>query len=234
MSPLMSRALFALGGLAAGVLSALGVTAVIDKPSTLLTEAQAKLEAVTEERNDFSRQAGKLAESEAKLIDRVEELEELLERLEKSSEKVAVTAAAAIASANREFPNLRRCRAFKMVVDLKGELAEVLEEERGRFEKTLAERIEGIGVPLVDSVTSPDEAVLVIVIRTTPGRRHIGGMLSLTVAVKPNEDDVVFLTADSVAFVADDFGGLAKEVMLALDSVALAFKSEWQKARAGG
>jgi hypothetical protein len=88
MSPLMSRAIFALGGLAAGLLSALGVTAAIDKPSAMLIEAQAKLEAVNEERDEFSRQAGKLAESEAKLLDRIEELEIENEQLAEASKEV--------------------------------------------------------------------------------------------------------------------------------------------------
>lgn len=141
MSPLMSRALFALAGLAAGLLSALGVTAAIDKPSALLTDAQAKLEAVTEERDEFSRQAGKLAESEAKLLDRVEELEIEIERLGEANKKVQKDALElALLSVDQQMPGeLRDRKTFAGGVDaaenaLKPffQLRLELNEEKGR------------------------------------------------------------------------------------------------------
>lgn len=111
MSPLMSRALFALGGLAAGLLSALGVTAAIDKPSAMLAEAQFKLTEAETERLNLNGKLAKALESEAKLLDRIEELEIDNERLAEGSEEVRKDAIElAMLSVDQQMPGELRDR----------------------------------------------------------------------------------------------------------------------------
>lgn len=206
----------ALGGFAVGLVAALGVAAVINKPGEMLNEARAQAEA--------------LAAEKAALADQLGEAKAEADKAESEHKEMLALAGAIGYGMGKQVPSLGQFEAFAVKVIFTGAM-EGGKDSAGA-ERAIGERLEAMGLPTVPQADGQKSATALLFVNTV-GRFQFAGTVNLVVAVKLSNDQVVYLYTESTTFLchADD---LAKEVSLAADDVGLAFKKTWQKHRADG
>lgn len=227
---MLERALFALGGLAGGIVAAMAVFAATDKPGRVLQETQAQVERLTREKISLEQAVGKADADAQAERSRTAKAQSTIAALQMDAQRGERREAEAVAFAAAErmlFPKLGRFRGFVIRVVADGGMA----RSRSEIKKLITGRVQAIGLPLADRVDDQHGA-LIFMVRSAGGNYHSAMAITAVVGARSPEGNLLFLYSETAVYEIEDHDTFVKNTLFAADDLAIGLKRYWEAERA--